>query len=262
MRTEQEMVAYALETDVALLPFIPELLADLEELGSDAELICSVIEDLPLPDDAEVMDLGSGKGAVAVEIALELGLGVVGVELFEPFVASSQQLAQARGVADRCRFVHGDVAKLAGTLPPVDVVVFAALGDVLGRLDETIGIIRQYVKPGGYVIVSDVFVADGGSTDFAGFEQYGDHAQTTKWLTAAGDRLVREVRDSGDEDEDADVDVDVDSEDELIAARADEIARRHPEVADAVRQFASSQKAENDYVSANLVDAVWVLQRS
>ena len=86
MRTEQEMVAYALEVDLQLLPYLPELLADLEELGSDAELITQVIADLDLAADSEVIDLGCGKGAVALEIADELGFKVLGIDLFKPFI--------------------------------------------------------------------------------------------------------------------------------------------------------------------------------
>ena len=68
------MVAYALETDVVLLPYVPELLADLEELGSDAEVIAEVIDALELPDDAQVIDLGCGKGATALEVVLGVAM--------------------------------------------------------------------------------------------------------------------------------------------------------------------------------------------
>ena len=46
MRSEDEMIAYALEAHTALLPYLPELLADLEELGGNAAVITSVIDDL------------------------------------------------------------------------------------------------------------------------------------------------------------------------------------------------------------------------
>lgn len=286
MRSEHEMVAYALEADPALLPYLPELLSDLDELGSDAEQICEVLADLQLPQSARVVDLGCGKGAVAVEIAGELGLNVVGIELFEPFIASCEQRAQEEGLADRCRFVHGDILKLAGKVEPSDVAIFAALGDVLGRLDETIAVIRQYVKPGGYMLISDVFLRDGGSSNFPGFEQYAPHAQTIAQLTACGDTLVLEAREAdGDPHDnyprpgagegtavkaDAETDssagtlLDEEAEDEgkLITARATAIAAAHPEVAESVMQFAHSQSAENEYIAQNLIGAVWVLERT
>ena len=147
MRSEAEMVAYALEIQPALLPFIPELLRDLDELGSDAALIAQALGDLPLPPAATVIDLGCGKGAVSIAIARRLGVHVLGIDLFAPFIAHCQQAAAAAGVSDLCEFRHGNIARLAGSVEPADVVVFAALGDVLGPLDETMRVIRQFAKP-------------------------------------------------------------------------------------------------------------------
>jgi cyclopropane fatty-acyl-phospholipid synthase-like methyltransferase len=89
VRSEDEMVAYALETYPELLPYVPELLADLGELGSDAQAITSVLDDLNLTESASVVDLGCGKGAVAVEVAEGLSLKVLGIDLFEPFIKAA-----------------------------------------------------------------------------------------------------------------------------------------------------------------------------
>ena len=97
MRSDDEMIAYALETPLALLDYIPELLTDLEELGGDAQAITSVIKTLDLSESATVVDLGCGKGAVAVEVADRLKLRVLGIDLFEPFVEHCKGLAESRG---------------------------------------------------------------------------------------------------------------------------------------------------------------------
>lgn len=256
MRTEAEMVAYALEVQPALLPFVPELLADLDELGSDSELIVRVLSDLRLPPSAKVIDLGCGKGTVSIEIAEKLKLRVLGIDLFEPFIAHCQRAAAEAGVSDLCEFRHGNIARLAGGLEPADAVVFAALGDVLGPLDETMRVIRQFVKPGGLLVVSDPYVRDGGSTSFDGFDGYGSRLETIARLTAWGDVLVREVVEAVDEGEDED------DESLLIMRRAKEIAQRHPELKSDLLQFAKSQGEQNDYADENLVDAIWVIQRS
>ena len=67
-------------------------------------------------------------------------------------------------------------------MSPADVVVFAALGDVLGDPAETIGFVRQYVRPGGHVVIADVFLRDGGSRLFPGFEHYRSRAETVQAL--------------------------------------------------------------------------------
>ena len=254
MRTETEMVAYALEVQSALLPYVTKLLADFDELGSDAELIVEVLAGLDLPSDSLVIDLGCGKGAVAVEIAKSTGGRVKGIELFEPFIAQCQHRATEAGVAERCEFIHGNVAKLAGELPPADAVVFAALGDVLGPLDQTMRIIRQYVKPGGVIVVADDYLADGGSTDFPGFEDYVSRDQTVARLTACGDQIAAEVPEPFEDGND--------DESDLIRKRADDLKQRHPELADELDLFVRNQYAEVQFLRDNMVSMIWAVRRT
>jgi len=254
MRSAEEMIAYALEMDVSLLPYAAELLADFEELGSDAELIVDVIRRLNLPVSARVVDLGSGKGAVALEIARETGCETVGVELFEPFVISARALADAAGVAGQCRFVHGDVLKMAEQVGEFDVAVYAALGDVLGPLETTVDVVRRYVRPGGYLVISDAFVSESGSTEFDGFENYARLEETRRRLTTHGDELIHEVIEGADDEEDS-------QEANFIATRASALARSNPRDAQALLAFAKDQEDQYAYMEDNLVGAIWVLKR-
>lgn len=105
----------------------------------------------------------------------------------------------------------------------------------------------------------DPYVRDGGSTSFDGFENYGSRAETIERLKAWGDVLIREVSETVDE---GDEDNDEDGGSHLILRRAQEVAHRHPELKSALLQFASSQGAQNDYSDKNLVDAIWVIQRT
>ncbi len=247
------MVAYALEADIALLPYLPELLADLQELGSDARAITRVLEELGLAKSQNVVDLGCGKGAVAVEVAEKLGLEVLGIELFEPFIESCLELARLRNVSELCRFRRGDILQLAGKIEPRDVAIFAALGDVLGSLEKTVSIIRRYTRPGGYMVISDGYIREGGSADFPGFGQYGERDEMLARLIACGDTLIREVINAADFDQGASA---------LIAARARTIAARQPEIAAKVHQYANAQAAEYDFLNENFVGAIWVLRRA
>jgi len=112
------MVAYALETHTDLLRYLPELLSDLEELGSDSKAITRVLFDLELEKSATVVDLGCGTGAAALAIAGGLNLKVVGIDLFRPFVEICDEQARRQGLAGLCQFIHGDVLQLAGCSNP------------------------------------------------------------------------------------------------------------------------------------------------
>lgn len=256
--TASEMVAYALEAPPELLPFLPELLADLEELGSDAGQIAQIVRDLALPPTASVVDLGCGKGAAAIALASALGLRVLGIELFEPFVAHAVAVSRDAGLSHLCQFRHGDVRTMAEGLPSADVAVFAALGDVLGDPAETMRVVRQYVRPGGYVLIADVFLRDGGSVAFPGFERYCSRSETVRGLTAWGDELVREVLALDDETDDDNGDEDA----EAIHRRAVALAEQHPECREQLLAFATYQAKANAHIAENLVDAVWVLRRA
>lgn len=63
-------------------------------------------------------------------------------------------------------------------------------------------VIRDYVRPGGLMIISDLYLADGGFNDFPGFERYGHRDDTISRLTASGDTLVQ-VLDADSNVEDA-----------------------------------------------------------
>jgi cyclopropane fatty-acyl-phospholipid synthase-like methyltransferase len=254
MRSEEEMIAYALEIDASLLRFVPELLADFDELGSDAEAIVEAIDALKLPASATVIDLGCGKGAVAVEIAGELGLRVTGFDLFAPFITECDARASEAGVTELCTFIHGDVAKLAGKIEPADVVVYAALGDVLGPIAETMQVIRQYAKPGGHIIVSDGYLRDGGSGNFPGFEKMKPRNEMIAAWIAHGDVLVSE---SVFEDANGDSD----KEAAAIWHRANMLAEQHPELKDALLGYARGQSDEYDFLAANIVSALWTFRK-
>lgn len=259
LRTEDEMIAYALETHPALLPYMCELLTDLQELGGDAKAIARVLHTLKLTNSTTVVDLGCGKGAVVAEVAANLNLKVLGIELFAPFIESCKELSHSRGVSENCQFIHGDILKLAGRIEPFDVAIIAALGDVLGPLDQTVSVIRRYVKPGGYMVISDGFIKDGGSSDFPGFEQYAERGAMIARLTACGDTLVSEVIEAKDFDRDEHED---NTESEMITARSKTLAARQPEIAAEALNYAKTQAAEYDFIDENFICAIWVLKRS
>ena len=256
MRGETEMVAYALEVDPRLLPWIPELLSDFDELGSDAALIVSVLRDLALPAPASVVDLGCGKGAVAVAIAKTLGHRVEGIDLFEPFIESCLERAAAAGVSGLCSFRHADILKLAGRGQPADAVVYAALGDVLGTLDETIGVVRRFVGPHGYILIHDGYIKDGGAADFPGYQYATSRDESLRQLQSHGDLLVREVIPPEEHAEAYGQEL------ARIRRRAEELAERHPELKAELLGYVEHQRQAYAYMATNIAPVVWVLQRA
>lgn len=253
-RSEEEMIAYALEAPASILPFMTELLTDHHELGSGAEAIVEAIRSLELPDNTTVVDLACGKGAVAVEVARQLGYQVIGIELHKPFIEECRNAAQEAKVANLCTFEHGDVIKLAGGRDPADVAIFAAVGDTLGPFDATMAILREYVKPGGHIIFSDVYLKDGAHEKFPGFEYASSKSKTIELLCAHGDVLANfyELSDKDDTGKD---------NSNSIMERALKLAKKHPALKEDFLNFAETQAEANNFIANNLVDAIWVIQK-
>jgi len=255
MRSETEMVAYALEVEAELLPWIPELLADFEELGSNTTLIVEGLQGLHLTPSARVFDLGCGKGAVSLAIARTVGCRVEGIELFEPFVQTCVERAAAAGLSDLCRFHHGDVLKLASRVEPADAAVLAALGDVLGPPETTVAVVRQFVRPGGHMLLYDGYVKDGGARGAPGFEAATSRAEALQRLQTHGDLLTREIIDQSD------LPAAYAREVAQIQRRAKALAERHPDLKAELIRYADDQRRAYAYMEENYVPALFVLQR-
>jgi len=252
---ELDMIENALEAPASIIPDLGELLADYKELGSDPQAIVQAIKNLKLPSTTSVVDLACGKGAVAVEIARSLGYRVLGIELYEPFIADCIRAAQFAKVEDRCTFELGNIVDLAGTKEPVDIVIFAAVGDTIGSIPETMTIIRKYVKPGGYMVISDVYKNDLTGVGHTAFSYAGTKDQTVAWLTAKGDSVV------GCYEPEPTIANDDARLQESIMKKALTLAKKHPEIEADLANFVESQKAENTYIEQSLTDVIWVIQK-
>lgn len=250
-----ESVARAMETDVRLLPVLPSLLIDVSELGPSSEQIVSALQAVGVAPGALVLDLGCGKGAVAVALAERLGLRVEGVDAFPPFLESARALAKERGVASRCRFRKGDIRELLGKEGQYDAVLLLSVGPVSGDYEQTISGIRTLVRKGGHIVIEDVFLADG-AAQLLGVDGYADHAETLRRLTASGDQLVREVRSSAEETRSVN-----DRNTDLIRRRAHLVRASCPDLTDLLDEYVARQERETQLLGTDVVCAIWVLRR-
>jgi len=262
-RSLADDVAEALEAPPALLPLLPELLADLPELGGDSAEIVELLRAGGLAPGARVLDLGCGKGTAAVRVARELGAHVSGVDGLLPFVEEARRRAALAGVSDRCRFWHGDLRRALADAErdPVDAVLLVSVGRIPGDGDlaATVGHMRRAVRPGGLMIYDDGFLAPGAS--LADVPEWADalgHAETLRALTAHGDVVVREVL-----DDPAAIRRVNDRNNAAIAARSEPLCAAHPDRAPLIRAFVANQERLVALEEAGrLLGATWLLRRA
>ena len=71
---------------------------------------------MPSPSDI-VLDIGSGLGGPARQVATASGCRVTGVDITEAYVKAAAELTDRCGLSDRVRFVHRDIADLVPEHP-------------------------------------------------------------------------------------------------------------------------------------------------
>lgn len=250
-----ESIARAMETDVRLLPVLPSLLVDLSELGPSPEQIVSAFQAVGMEPGSRVLDLGCGKGTVAVALAERLGLRVEGIDAFPPFLQSAHALAKERGVASRCRFRKGDIRKLLGKEASYDAVLLLSVGPVSGDYEQTIAGIRTLVRRGGHIVIEDGFLADG-IEQLPGAEGYASRSETLRRLTACGDQLVEQVQSSAEESRYLN-----ERNTDLIRRRAHLVKASRPDLTELIDDYVARQERETRLLGTDVICAIWVLRR-
>jgi SAM-dependent methyltransferase len=177
-----------------MLPYIPELLADMWSLGIPPENIVELLKDQDLkPGTTRVLDLGCGKGANSITLARQFGFQTHGIDLFEPFIEEARQRAQELGVEDVCQFEQGDIKQTITVLKDYDMVLLIWVSGVLGGVAQSIHRIRQVIHPGGLMVIGEGYLKKGVSSDHPLLECFDRHEALLEKLTMHGDLLVREL---------------------------------------------------------------------
>lgn len=256
---EELDVSRSLEMDPVLLPYAAEILADITALGSWPEVMVSMLEPLELPPEtSRVLDLGCGKGAACIRIAQKLEFQVFGIDLFSPFIQEARERAAILHVESLCTFDTQDIHTLLRKRKKdtYDVVIYAALGDLLGTFDQIIGRIRILVPDGGYMIIDDGYLAHADRLHRPGYEYCRNYEETRRELTKHGDIIISEA---------------IIPKEELVSTfrkdctyirwRIEALSLRHPELTESLSAYLVRQLEEYRILEQETVQAVWLLQK-
>ncbi|MBN2407791.1 MAG: methyltransferase domain-containing protein [Elusimicrobia bacterium] len=162
MRSLEESIIRSLDgTDKELYPFLPYILQDIWEIGTDPGTIISLIrKHFPEPQSLKVLDLACGKGAVSVKLAQALRCTCYGIDGIREFINEANMKAQEYEVDSLCTFETGDIRDRIKDLTGFDVVILGSIGTVLGDHYETLSMISGCIKQDGVVILDDGYLDD------------------------------------------------------------------------------------------------------
>ena len=257
--TKEKLAGSLTAETTQLLPFLPYLLQDFWELGSDPGVMAGLIQKhTAISESTRVLDLACGKGAVSVKVAQKLGVKVKGIDLIPAFTEFAAQKAQEYNVGDLCDFTVDDINEAVKRERDYDIVILGAVGDVLGGPAETLSKLRATVKTGGYILIDECYLPDDGSQQNVLYDNYEflTQAQWGDLFKEAGLELTEAVTDF-----DSSENLDRVSGMAAITARANELIKKHPDKKEIFEGYIRSQQNEYDDLDNSLIPVVWILKK-
>jgi len=259
-RETEEKLARSLSGETAeLLPFLPYLLQDFWELGSDPGVMAKLIgKHVNISGETKILDLACGKGAVSVQVAHKLRVKVKGIDLLPEFIEYAARKAKEFGVGDLCEFHIDDANEAVKTEKDYDCVVFGAAGtDVLDGPAEALNKLKSTVKPGGFVLIEEGYISDGGRREDIRYnaDAYFPLGDWMALFREAGLELVETG--SGH----SEGDLDGDSGMAAITARAGELMEKHPDKRAIFERYVRNQRDEYDDIGDGLDCVTWILKK-
>ena len=165
MKTIEECVVTAMDgSDKELFPFLPYILQDLWEIGSDPNAIINLIRKHSNSySKLKILDLGCGKGAVSVKVSEEFGCACYGIDAIPEFIDFARQKAKEYKVDHLCNFEVGDIREKIKQLSGYDIMILGAIGPVLGDYYTTLTTLSNCISTNGYLLIDDGYIDDSSS---------------------------------------------------------------------------------------------------
>ena len=252
--TEEKLAGSLSAETTELLPFLPYLLQDFWELGSDPDVMIELInKHVSLSESTKILDIACGKGAVSVRLAGKLRVKVKGIDLIPEFIEYAAQKAREFKVDDLCEFTIDDINEAVKKEKDFDCVIFGAVGSVLGDSSETLNKLKATVKQGGYLLLENY--------DFITEKQW------TALFKEAGLELIETVFDDSrvrsDNNDSFQLITDGDLGMAAITKRANELIEKYPDKKAIFERYISSQQnGYDDLENQNSLDNVtWILKK-
>ncbi len=250
-----EKLAKSLTADTTdIIPYLPYLLQDLWELGSSGQEMLELLrQHVPVTAGFSALDLGCGKGAVSVTLARSLGIRCKGIDLIGDFIREAGEKASEHGVDGLCEFAGGDIKQAVLHERDYDLVIFGAVGDVLGDRPKTLNALMSAVKSGGYILLDDGYrLEDDDSTLL--FD--GEYPTLDEWQALFDKAGLKLIAYSLAEDRPND-----DRDFKCISQRAQELIKMYPQYRKMFEHYVQNQRDEYDDLAERVIGVTMLLQK-
>ncbi len=120
--------------------------------GQDPRWRRALVAAIDARPDQRVLDVATGTGLVAFELARHSGCEVVGLDQSEQMLTGARaRLAGSPSLAGRVRFVHGEAERLPFANDHFDALTFTYLLRYVDDRETTLRELARVVRPGGRI---------------------------------------------------------------------------------------------------------------
>lgn len=256
MKSIEESVLTAMDcTDRQILPYLPYILQDFWEIGSDPKVMIDLIKKhLSNINNLKVLDLGCGKGVVSINIAKKMNCECYGIDAIPEFISFSSSKADEFGVGNLCKFEVGDIREKIRTLGQYDVIILGGIGQVFGNYFETLTLLNNNLNEGGIIIIDDGYIEDESTFKH---EHVFNKSELKNQILEAGMQLIDEVNASGDKN----VTANYDTEYNNLLRRCQELSVKYPDKTEIFIKYSNQQKNEYDNMKTEIICSTMVVKR-
>lgn len=137
-----------------------------EDLGQTSWVTTEESSEIPrllgLTAESHVLEIGSGSGRYALQVASTTGCRLLGVDINEPGIRNANALAAEQNLAQRARFEKCDASQPLRFADATFDAIFSndVLCHIPGR-NKLLRELRRVLKPGGRLLFSDALVIGG-----------------------------------------------------------------------------------------------------
>jgi SAM-dependent methyltransferase len=139
-----------------------------------------ILDLVALSAGAQALDLGCGRGELALRLIQRFGCVVTGVDRSSAMLDAARDRAQRRGVLDRLRIIETDIASFAPESETFDLTAMLGGGGIAGGFAGICATLARWTRHGGHVLIGDGYWAKPPATEYlahldSGEGEFRDH---------------------------------------------------------------------------------------
>jgi cyclopropane fatty-acyl-phospholipid synthase-like methyltransferase len=240
--------------NIGLIKYLPFILQDFWEIGTSPEEIIKIIKKYKTNySRINVLDLGSGKGAVSIKIASELGCNCFGIDGIDDFVIFSNSKSKEYSVNNICTFETNDIRTRIKSLGKYDIIILGAIGAVFGNYYDTLFQLAPHLNKDGLIIIDDAYVEDNCNKNYPNILRKSDLLDQIK---NAGMELIDVITFN----EISELNEEFENEFQNIQNRCMELVGKYPEDKELFYKYIEKQKREYEILSNEIISVVLIIK--